>query len=58
MKRIKKQQSQPPQQSKEQQSRARKEKQLTLEDLASVTGGLELEPCKAEDGCGNKLEIG
>jgi len=60
MNRNKKQQSQGKQRSSEQRSRERKEKQLTLEDLASVTGGFIsplLDPsAKAEDRSGNKAE--
>ncbi len=61
MKHNRKQQSQDPRRSPEQQSQARKEKQLTLEDLASVTGGFEamadeLVSAKAEDRSGNKAE--
>ena len=60
MNRNKKQQSQGKQRSPERESQERKEKQLTLEDLASVTGGF-ISPladasAKAEDSCGNKAE--
>lgn len=54
--------SQDVQQPAEQQSQELEKKELTLEDLASVTGGflsrasLLDASAKAEDGCGNKAE--
>jgi bacteriocin-like protein len=54
------QQSQDTQQSTEQQSQELEKKELTLEDLASVTGGFlsqaSLAGAKAEDRSSNKAE--